>query len=216
MQFFRDVIPALGHACASFKLGRKLSVVVAFTAFGLVAGASGIALLMAESDDDSLTAFALAPLPSTGAQSASPSAAADIPTVETVVASKGDRAPGVTPTIGGNSDEARQPDAVAVATEPPAAPEASAKQDSSPILIAPLPAALAPVPAALVASAPARDESTSNPTDAAPAALTEPAAPTAAPTKPRKTARRESHRGSRYQASSLWPFAPQRPFRLFW
>jgi hypothetical protein len=208
--------PAFGHACASFNLGRKLGLVVAFTAFGLVACASGIALLVAGSDDDSLSAFALAPLLSTGAQRAAPSA--DLSAVETALAIKGDRLSGPRPgvavvdtseppatAVDNNSDRASAPDDVAVVAEPPAAAQAPVDPASPPVLVPPL-------PAALVASAP--------PTDAAaPSSAEQPAPPAAAPAKPRKTARREGRRGSQYQTMSSWPFgghARQNPFRLFW
>jgi hypothetical protein len=74
----RDLHPEFGYVGSAPKLFRKLGLVSAFVAFGLMAGVSGIAVFMAGPDPDPIHAMALAPseaLLSTPPASAPPSQA---------------------------------------------------------------------------------------------------------------------------------------------
>jgi len=57
----RDLHPEFGYIGSAPKLFRKLGLVSAFVAFGLMAGVSGIAVFMAGPDPDPMHAMALAP-----------------------------------------------------------------------------------------------------------------------------------------------------------
>ena len=61
MPLARDLHPEFGYIGSAPKLFRKLGLVSAFVAFGLMAGASGIAVFMAGPDPDPMHAMALAP-----------------------------------------------------------------------------------------------------------------------------------------------------------
>jgi hypothetical protein len=74
----RDLHPEFGYVGSSPRLFRKLGLVCAFVVFGLMAGASGVAVFMAAPEPDPMNAMALAPaeaLISTSASSALPAAA---------------------------------------------------------------------------------------------------------------------------------------------
>jgi hypothetical protein len=57
----RDLHPEFGYVGSAPMLCRRLGLVCVFAAFGLVAGASGVAVFMAGSDPDPMNAMALAP-----------------------------------------------------------------------------------------------------------------------------------------------------------
>jgi hypothetical protein len=57
----RDLHPEFGYVGSAPRLCRKLGLVLSFVAFGLVAGASGVAFFMADPDPDPMHAMALAP-----------------------------------------------------------------------------------------------------------------------------------------------------------
>ena len=61
MPFARDLHPEFGYIGSAPKLFRKLGLVSAFVAFGLMAGVSGIAVFMAGPDPDPMHAMALGP-----------------------------------------------------------------------------------------------------------------------------------------------------------
>ena len=61
MPFARDLHPEFGYVGSAPKLFRKLGLVSAFVAFGLMAGVSGIAVFMAGPEPDPMHAMALAP-----------------------------------------------------------------------------------------------------------------------------------------------------------
>ena len=61
MPLARDLHPEFGYIGSAPKLFRKLGLVSAFVAFGLMAGVSGIAVFMAGPDPDPMHAMALAP-----------------------------------------------------------------------------------------------------------------------------------------------------------
>ena len=61
MPFARDLHPEFGYVGSAPKLFRKLGLVSAFVAFGLMAGVSSIAVFMAGPEPDPMHAMALAP-----------------------------------------------------------------------------------------------------------------------------------------------------------
>jgi hypothetical protein len=210
VSWFRGLLPEFAYFCPSSDLRRKFTLAVAFSAFGLVAGASGVALLVAADDSDPRSAFALAspPPPSAETAIATPAAempAAETPTAEAVVAQKVAKVEAL-PT--------RQPQVVRAVTAPPATREAPIGHSSEP-------AEAAARSATFVANAPSLEEGTVTPTDAtAPAPTAEtPPPPTPAATT-RKTARHQGRRRAPYQQFSLWPFGgggrQRGGFRLFW
>jgi hypothetical protein len=74
----RDLHPEFGYVGSAPRLFRKLGLVSAFVVFGLMAGASGVAVFMAGPEPDPMNAMALAPaeaLISTSASSALPATA---------------------------------------------------------------------------------------------------------------------------------------------
>jgi hypothetical protein len=74
----RDLHPEFGYVGSSPRLFRKLGLVSAFVVFGLMAGASGVAVFMAGPEPDPMNAMALAPaeaLIGTSASSALPATA---------------------------------------------------------------------------------------------------------------------------------------------
>jgi hypothetical protein len=224
--YFRGLIPEFTHFRAAPDLRRKLTLALAFTAFGLVAGASGVALLVAEDDSDPRSAFALARLPSPAEEQATtittiempatPVAQAVLPPqvakVETLKpcgrsasgAREADCDPGAS----------RKPEVVLAVTAPPAAGDAPSGQSSEP-------AEAAPRPAALVANAPPPlEEGTVVPVNAtAPAPAAEAVAPARPAATPRRTAHNQARRAPHYQQYSVWPFGGngrRGGFRLFW
>jgi hypothetical protein len=222
VSWFRGLLPEFAYFCPSSDLRRKLTLAVAFSAFGLVAGASGVALLVAADDSDPRSAFALASPPPPSAAIATPAAempAAETPTAETVVAQKVAKVEAArveAAKVEAAKVEAvptRQPQVRAV-TAPPATREAPIGHSSEP-------AEAAARSATFVANAPPLEEGTVTPTDAtAPRPTAEsPPPPTPAATT-RKTARHQGRRGAPYQQFSLWPFGgggrQRGGFRLFW
>ena len=204
-----------GNFFTSSELHRKLGLALAFAVFGLVASASSIVLLTADDESDPRNAFAGAHLPAPAARAAPTTAAVDTPAAHAVQASKADMAERAKPCQNNASDgvgadcasaSTRKPDvALAVSvTDPPAPPKAPTR---TPISHDNGPTVAAPPSAALVAGAQPRDESVSDPADAAAAPLAAaalPPAPVAA--KPQKTSRHASRRAPQYQQMSLWPF----------
>jgi len=215
VSLFRGLLPEFAYFCPSPNLRRKLTLAVAFSAFGLVAGASGVALLMAGDDSDPRSAFALASPPPPNVESATTTAAAEMPAAEAVIAQKVAKVEAVNPCANTPCDPVptRQPEVVRAVTPSPATREVPVGQSSEP-------AEAAPRSATFVANAPPL-EGTVTPTDAtapAPTAETLPPAPPAA--APRRTAHRQGRRAAPYQQLSLWPFGgggrQRGGFRLFW
>ena len=66
-------------------LRRRLSLMLAFLGFGLIAGTSGVALIVADTDSNPRSAFAFAPL-ETLVGAAAPKTSVEVPRVDTVVA----------------------------------------------------------------------------------------------------------------------------------
>jgi protein Tex len=234
VSWFRGLLPEFAYFCPSSDLRRKLTLAVAFSALGLVAGASGVALLVAGDDSDPRSAFALASPPPPSAETAIATPAAEMPAAESptaeavaaqkvakveaakVEAAKVEAAKVEAAKVEAAKVEAlptRQPQVRAV-TAPPATREAPIGHSSEP-------AEAAARSATFVANAPPLEEGTVTPTDAtAPAPTAEtPPLPTPAATT-RKTARHQGRRGAPYQQFSLWPFGgggrQRGGFRLFW
>jgi hypothetical protein len=217
--YFRGLIPEFTHFRAAPNLRRKLTLAVAFTAIGLVAGASGVALLVAEDDSDPRSAFALARLPSPADERATMIATVEVPATPVAQAVLPPRAATVdTPEPCAETDcdsgAGRKPEVVLAVTAPPAAGDAPRGQSSEP-------AEAAPRPAALVANAPSLEEGTAAPANAtAPAPAAEAVAPARPAAAPRRTAHNQARRAPQYQQFSVWPFGGNGRrgggFRLFW
>jgi hypothetical protein len=209
----RDLHPEFGYVGFAPGLCRKLGLVLAFIVFGLVAGASGVAVFMADPDPDPMHAMALAPAEALiGAPGSSPTAAAK------TKATKADMAPktwaqkppktgeikspcreSTTEHLGGDCMPGRaiKPRPVQAINERPAIA-------SVPIGHREAPALLPSEPAAPVAAAPETPDGSATPADAADAtpALAQPPAPPPAAKKARprsnqQVQRREEHSPSR-------------------
>jgi hypothetical protein len=214
--YFRSLIPEFTQFRSAPNLRRKLTLALAFTAFGLVAGASGVALLVAEDDSDPRNAFALARLPSPAEERAATMATVETPATPVAQAVVPPKAATVdTPKPCAETDcdsgAGRKPEVVLAA--PPAAGDAPRGQSSEP-------AEAAPRPAALVANAPPLEEGTVAPANTtAPAPAAEAVAPARPAATPRRTAHNQARRAPQYQQFSLWPFGGngrRGGFRLFW
>jgi hypothetical protein len=223
--YFRGLIPEFTHFRAAPNLRRKLTLALAFTAIGLVAGASGVALLVAEDDSDPRSAFALARLPSPAEERATTIATIETPATPVAQAvlppdvakvkslEPCARNASGAPEADCDSGVSRKPEVVLAVTAPPAAGDAPSRQSSEP-------AEAAPRPAALVANAPPLEEGTVAPANAtAPAQAAEAVAPARPAATPRRTAHNQARRAPQYQQFSLWPFGGngrRGGFRLFW
>src|SRR3974390_2722963 len=154
MFYFRGLIPEFTHFRSAPNLRRKLALAFAFTAFGLVAGASGVALLVAEDDSDPRSAFALARLPSPAEERATTMATVEVPAtpvaqavlppqiakVETSKACA--RNASGTPETDCDSGASRKPEVALAVSAPPAAGDVPSGQSGEPAAAAPRPGAL--------------------------------------------------------------------------
>jgi hypothetical protein len=85
----RDLHPEFGYVGSAPRLFRKLGLVLAFIVFGLVAGASGVAVFTAGPDPDPMNAMALAPAEALiSASSSTPLALAESDAAEAVSGQK--------------------------------------------------------------------------------------------------------------------------------
>jgi hypothetical protein len=199
--------PEFGYFDLFPSLRRKLSLILAFTVFGLVAGASSLALLVTD-EPDARNAFALAvrspTLQPLSREPGTPAAAAAMPAVDAVIARKITPADGIKScqrNAGNDGDAdcvsgaAPKPGVVPALPDPPATAEL-------PIGHGREPAGGAPQPAVLVASAPPLNAEAPESADvvAASAPGPEAPAPAIAPAKPQRTARHQS--GRRYSDNS--------------
>jgi hypothetical protein len=219
VSWFRGFLPEFAYFCPSPDLRRKLSLAVAFSAFGLVAGASGVALLVAADDSDPRSAFALAsPPPRAEAAIATPAAempAAETPTAEAVVAQKVAKVEAAQVEAAKvEAVPAGQPQVVRAVTAPPATREVPIGHSGEP-------AEAAARSATFLANAPPLEAGTMTPTDAtAPVPAAESPLPPTPAAATRKTARHQGRRGAPYQQFSLWPFGgggrQRGGLRLFW
>jgi hypothetical protein len=185
VHLLRGLKPEFGYFCPSPNLRRKLSVAIAFTIFGLVAGASSLALLVAD-DPDPRSAFAFAPQ-SPSREPETLATTAELPAVDAVRVRK------ITKSCRRNalndddascdSGVARKPGVVPAVTNPPAAAELPIGHGGGP-------AGGAPAAAGLVASTPPLDAAVPEPTDgvvASPVSVAEAPGPEASPAQPAQT-----------------------------
>jgi hypothetical protein len=227
---FHRLFPELDRFFPSHGLSRKLTLGLVFGAFGLLASASGLALIATDFDSDPLRGpLVFAPEPTPAGEPAVATAAVEAPAAAPAAAvAKGDR---IRPCRSGAPeagvtacDPLPSPRAEALLTvsSPPAAGEAPVARSSEPAEAAPRAAAfvpdgapgekssapadpLAPVPVAVV---PPADASAPLPVAVAPPVAVPPA-------PPRKAVR--ARRAAPYQQFSLWPFGGgRRGPRLFW
>jgi hypothetical protein len=216
-------------------LRRRLSLMLAFLGFGLIAGTSGVALIVADTDSDPRSAFAFASLETLNVGAAAPKTSAEVPRVDTVVAREIAEPDGAAREIasrenfkscpGTSADEVENrcgagavsnPGMVAAVSNPPASAVVPTGADSHG------PGIAQSLPAASVESTPVTEASAPQSTDVVPAVIEPPASEVAA-TKPRKTARQQSGQRHAHQPSSAWfDSRPRRgryaqhPFWPFW
>jgi hypothetical protein len=221
-----------GRFSPSPNLRRRLRAAFAFTAGGLVACSSAVALLV--NDSVPLSAFSPAPAASqspAAAVAAAHAAVAALPAADAVHAqkiAKPDPVKSCPGDVPGNCglNAAPKPAGAQAKSNPPAPAAIPVVHNSAPAAAGPKPPAVvaSPPPAKEVVSPPPAKQAVSPPTKEvvspplAREAAREPAAADAAPTslKPRKKARRKSNRsyshGNQYRGDN---FAGQLPWRLF-
>jgi hypothetical protein len=204
----RDLHPEFGYVGSAPRLCRKLGLVLSFIVFGLVAGASGVAVFMANPDPDPMHAMALAPVEALiGATNFSVTATVETKGAQPPSAQKADKAGGIKSPCRENTAEQPGGDCTpARATKPR---PVQAVNERPPIAAVPIghrdgPAVLPTEPALPVAVAPGTLDGSATPADAAPAADDAPApaespAPKATPKKARKA---QVHRRDRNEYSS--------------
>ena len=204
MPLARDLHPEFGYVGSAPRLYRRLGLVSVFVAFGLVAGASGVAVFMAGSDPDPMNAMALASAEALTAPSPDVATPAQARVVEGQASPAGASRPPcrdyVFERFGDDCSSIRihKPRSAPSLNERPAiAAVPIGHRDDPSVLPAP----------ATIAAIPALPEVTAAPTDAgeAPAAAA-PTAPAASVAKPVSTrarpARRESNSSRRAGYSS--------------
>lgn len=186
-------------------LRRRLGIALSFVGFGLIAGTSGLTLIVADNDSDPRSAFALAPLEPPSAATAAPNASAEVPVVEAVLPREVTEPDRIARKIANRDTAGPVPDAPASATAP------TAGDTHGPGVAESHPAASVQNPPALVASAPQSTDVVPAVVEAtAPAA--EPLPPDPSAVKPQKTARQQtgrrqqSSRRGRYAGQHFWPF----------
>jgi hypothetical protein len=215
--------PEFGFLVPFPDLRRRLGIALTFTAFGFVAAASGVALLVAQDDVDPRNGFALAPLPSSSAAGTTLAATHEPVAAAPVVAANPVKAARLVLCRHGSSDDASAcalaPEAKpAFAREAPRAPATdhrpapAAPHDETVATSAPS-AASAPInapPASIPPPAAATEPAEGMP----PAASAAPPAATAAPAaKPRRAAHHQNGRSYSYNSRRapfprmhMWPF----------
>lgn len=190
MPLARDLHPEFGYVGFAPRLCRKLGLVLAFIVFGLVAGASGVAVFMADPDPDPMHAMALAPAEALVSLPSSIPAAPAATKGDAAFAQKTPKAGEIKPPCRENSTEhlggdctpgrAQKTRAVQAVNERPAiAAVAIGHRDGS--------AVLPSEPAIPVVATPQTPEGSAMPADAADAApaVAESPAPAASPKKSR-------------------------------
>ncbi len=216
------------------RLRRRLSLMLAFLGFGLIAGTSGVALIVADTDSDPRSAFAFAPVQTPTVATAAPEPNVEGPLPKVVLAREAIDSNGTTREVANRENVKACPSTSyasdnrcgsgAASISEIAAPVSNSSastvvprgDDSEGTIIA------EPQPAASGESTPVLEVSATPPTDAA-AAVVEAPAPEASTTKPRKTARQQSGQRHAHQQSSAWfDSRPRRgryaqhPFWPFW
>jgi hypothetical protein len=206
-------------------LRRRLGLALSFVGFGLIAGTSGVALIVADTDSDPRKAFALAPAQTPTIATAAAKSNAEEPLLKAVIVREVEDSNGTTREIAARenvkscpgvadrcgSEAGSNSEAASSLSTPPASAALRSRDDNKGTNVAELHRA------ASVESAPAAELSATVSSDSAPAAVEAPA-PEAPVTKPRKTARQQSGQRHAYQHSS----GPRRgryaqhPFWPFW
>jgi hypothetical protein len=229
MYLFHRLIPEFDRFFPSHGLSRKFTLGLVFGAFGLVASASGLALLSTDFDSDPLRGpLVFAPEPTPAREPAIATAAVEAPAAAPAAAmAKGDRirpcashAPAShAPEVGvAACDPPPRAEPVLAVSSPPAIGEAPVARSSEPAEAAPRAAAFvpdtspaekssAPLAPAPVAAVPPAEASAPLPVAEAP--------PVAVPHAPPRKAVR-GRRAAPYQQFSLSPFGGRRGPRLFW
>ncbi len=185
-------------------LRRRLALALSFLGFGLIAGTSGLTLVVADNESDPRSAYAFAPLERPTATSAAPNASAEVPIVETVVPRQVTEPDRVAREIAAST-----PEPAASASDPRLATAANAAQARAGG--SPGPVTAQSEQAAPAESTPVVEASGPQSGDSVPAAV-EPPTPQTAPVRPRKTARQQSGHRQAYQqprrryAQPFWPF----------
>lgn len=190
-------------------LRRRLGLALSFVGFGLIAGTSGLTLIVADNDSDPRSAFAFAPLEPPSVATAAPTASAKVPVVDAVLPGEVTEPDRIARKIANRGTAGPVPDAPASATPP------TAGDTHGPVVAESHPAASVENPPALAASAPQSTDVVPAVVEAtAPAAESAPQDPSAV--KPQKTARQQTGRRHGYQQSSarrgryaqqhFWPF----------
>jgi hypothetical protein len=207
---------------------------LAFLGFGLIAGTSGVALIVADTDSAPRSAFAFAPVQTPTVATAAPEPNVERPLPKAVLAREGTDSNGMTREVANRENVKACPSrsyasdnrcgSGAASNSELAAPVSNSSastvvptgDDSEGTIIA------EPQPATSSESTPVLEVSTTPPTDAA-AAVVEAPAPEASTTKPRKTARQQSgQRHAHQQSSASFDSRPRRgryaqhPFWPFW
>jgi hypothetical protein len=215
-------------------LRRRLSLMLAFLGFGLIAGTSGVALIVADTDSDPRSAFAFAPLETLNVGAAAPEANVEGPLPKAVLAHEVIDSNGTTREVGNRENVKACPSTAYAPDNRCGSGAASISEIAAPVsnssasTVVPTGDAsegtiiAEPRPAASDESTPVLEVSATPPTDAA-AAVVEAPAPEASTTKPRKTARQQSGQRHAHQQSSAWfDSRPRRgryaqhPFWPFW
>jgi hypothetical protein len=208
------------------RLRQRLSLMLAFLGFGLIAGTSGVALIVADTDSDPRSAFAFAPVQTPTVATAAPESNVEGPLPKTVLAREVIASNGMTREIANRENvktcpstsyasdnrcgpgEASNPEMAAPVSNSSASTVVPTGDASEGTIIA------EPQPAASGESTPVLEVSAMPPTDAE-AAVVEAPAPEASTAKPRKTARQQSGQRHAYQQPRRGRYA-QHPFWPFW
>jgi hypothetical protein len=215
-------------------LRRRLSLMLAFLGFGLIAGTSGVALIVADTDSDPRSAFAFTPVQMPTVATTAPEPNVEGPLPKVVIPREVIDSNGTTREVANSENVKACPsrsfasdnrcgsgtasisEIAAPVSNSSALTDVPRGDDSEGTIIA------EPQPAASGESTPVLEVRATPPTDAT-AALVEAPAPESSTTKPRKTARQQSGQRHAHQQSSAWfDSRPRRgryaqhPFWPFW
>jgi hypothetical protein len=161
----RDLHPEFGYMGSGPRLWRKLGLVLAFIAFGLVAAASGVTVFMAGPEPDPMHAMALAPAePLIRLPGSAPPAAADAVSAQRTAKAGRIKPPpcreNAMANLGGDCTPGRAPKPVQAANERPAIATVAIGHGDGPAI-------LPSEPAIAVAATPQTPDGSAMPADAA-------------------------------------------------
>jgi hypothetical protein len=214
-------------------LRRRLSLMLAFLGFGLIAGTSGVALIVADTDSDPRSAFAFTPVQMPTVATTAPEPNVEGPLPKGVLAREVIDSNGTTREVANRENVKACPSTSYASDNRCGSGTASISEVAAPVSNSSASTVvprgddsegtiIAEPPAASGESTPVLEVSATPPTDAA-AAVVEAPAPEASTTKPRKTARQQSGQRHAHQQSSAWfDSRPRRgryaqhPFWPFW